>query len=858
MIFNRLSEDVLDDKYFKSLFKKLSEGFGKKIFNDVEITFTNKELKDLLRFSDILSNSTITTNKNLAYKIVSLLLIICKDNPVYQGYTNAILSKLGNFPALNLLNFEVDLPYDRRIEANTKKIIQKVTGQEGAVFTDAQYQLFKRLKNSNYFSFAGPTSMGKSFIIKAFIRNVMNSENKSNIVILVPTRALINQFVSDLREELSNELRNNNYDIHSTFDSALLDPKKKQVFVLTPERLLSLLSDNEKPNLGILFVDEAHKLSAEKDYRSITLYLAIEKAIRYYKNLAVYFSSPNVSNPEVYLELFNIENKSTFKTNETPVGQNLFYIDLVTRECKYFSELEVINIPINDMDYYTDSLNTVLKLGSDGANIIYCNSTDSTVNNARDFIYLVNNSFIKSLTSAQLKDLDDAINTISEVIHPQYFLIDCLKNGVGFHFGRLPHIVRVKIEKLFKKGIIKFLFCTSTLLEGVNLPAKNIFILNNRKGRAKMSKIDFWNLAGRAGRLNFELFGNIFCIREGLRDWSNTDLFVGRETIKLETSIENKLDNRLNKIQQIFNKRDIEKANNNEDLIINYIANIILIDRIDMLESYESPIIKKLLQKEQYEMLSKADELKNNIKVPLEIVQQNYSIMVMQQDIVFKKISDFINNFHEKPSFPSTVNYSNCLAVLNDLYDLYDWAKYEKSLENREKLKYIAQLMNNWINGASLKTLILNTLKYKSENNKDIYYRFRGHRMIEKFDIDNMLHVNHEINCLLSDIEEIIQFTLEKYFSSLFSILEYFYKDDAGPNWSSFLEYGTKNPIIITLQNMGFSRQTSMYLYEECYDCLLINEGKLSGINKEKLFKLIGMDSLYYDEILSILTINIK
>jgi len=858
MIFNRLSEDILIDEYFKELFNKLCKGFGNKLIKDVDVSFTNKELRDLLRFSDILSNSTVTTNRNLAYKIVSILLYISKNNPVYQGYTSAILAKLGNFPALNLLNFDVELPYDRRIEADTKKIIQKVQGQEGAVFTDSQYQLFKRLKNSNYFSFAGPTSMGKSFIIKAFIRNIINAEKKPNIVILVPTRALINQFVSDLKEELAYDLRIQNYDIHSTFDTTLYDPEKKQVFVLTPERLLSLLSDNDKPNLDILFVDEAHKLSAEKDYRSITLYLAVEKAIRYYNNLGVYFSSPNVSNPEVFLDLFNLENKSTFKTNETPVGQNLFYIDLVTKECKYFSELEVIDISLNEIDYFSDSLNTVFKLGSDGANIIYCNSTDSTVNNARDFISLINNSFINSLSCTQINELDDAINTISEVIHPQYFLIDCLKNGIGFHFGRLPHIVRVKIEKLFKKGIIKFLFCTSTLLEGVNLPAKNIFILNNRKGRAKMSKIDFWNLAGRAGRLNHELSGNIFCIREGHRDWSNTDLFVGRETIKLETSIDNKLDSRLNKIEQIFKNKDIEKADNNEDLIINYIANIILIDRIDMLESYESPIIKKLLQKEQYEMISKVDELKNNIKVPLEIVQQNYSIMVMQQDIVFKTISDHIDSNHEKPSFPSTVNYQNCLAVLNFLYDMYDWGKYEKSLENREKLKYIAQLMNNWINGASLKTLILNTLKYKTENNKDIYYSFRGQRMIEKFDINNMLHVNHEINCLLSDIEEIIQFTLEKYFSSYFSILEYFYKDDAGPNWSSFLEYGTKNPIIILLQNMGLSRQTAMYLYDECYECLLINDGELSGINKEELIKLIGKDSLYYDEILSVLAINEK
>ena len=43
------------------------------------------------------------------------------------------------------------------------------------------------------------------------------------------------------------------------------------------------------------------------------------------------------------------------------------------------------------------------------------------------------------------------------------------------------------------------MFCTSTLLEGVNLPAKNIFIFSNAIGNSKFSDVDFWNLAGRAG-----------------------------------------------------------------------------------------------------------------------------------------------------------------------------------------------------------------------------------------------------------------------------------------------------------------------------------------------------------------------
>ena len=51
------------------------------------------------------------------------------------------------------------------------------------------------------------------------------------------------------------------------------------------------------------------------------------------------------------------------------------------------------------------------------------------------------------------------------------------------------------------------------LLQGVNLPAKNIFMCYPKKGiTTPMEATDFWNLAGRAGRLRREFHGNIFLI----------------------------------------------------------------------------------------------------------------------------------------------------------------------------------------------------------------------------------------------------------------------------------------------------------------------------------------------------------
>ncbi|ELY6493486.1 histidine kinase, partial [Escherichia coli] len=102
-----------------------------------------------------------------------------------------------------------------------------------------------------------------------------------------------------------------------------------------------------------------------------------------------------------------------------------------------------------------------------------------------------------------------------EYIHKDFNLAHVLKYGIAFHHGSLPLFIRKRIEDLYSKKKINFIFCTSTLLEGVNLPTKNVFIYPFPKKTVndeKKCRLDFWNLAGRAGRYRSELTGNIVCL----------------------------------------------------------------------------------------------------------------------------------------------------------------------------------------------------------------------------------------------------------------------------------------------------------------------------------------------------------
>ena len=65
-----------------------------------------------------------------------------------------------------------------------------------------------------------------------------------------------------------------------------------------------------------------------------------------------------------------------------------------------------------------------------------------------------------------------------------------------------------------KQGQIKVIFCTSTLLRGVNLPATNLFIMSHKNGTRILSAVDFRNLVGRVGRLGITLNGNAFLVCE--------------------------------------------------------------------------------------------------------------------------------------------------------------------------------------------------------------------------------------------------------------------------------------------------------------------------------------------------------
>ena len=105
----------------------------------------------------------------------------------------------------------------------------------------------------------------------------------------------------------------------------------------------------------------------------------------------------------------------------------------------------------------------------------------------------------------------------------EWSLIKVLQNGFGMHHGKLPKYIQQEILDQFNKGTFDVLFCTSTIVEGVNTDAQNMIILNASKGSKKLTPFDIKNIKGRAGRYYHCFIGRVFYMTKELQEIEDSD-----------------------------------------------------------------------------------------------------------------------------------------------------------------------------------------------------------------------------------------------------------------------------------------------------------------------------------------------
>jgi hypothetical protein len=140
--------------------------------------------------------------------------------------------------------------------------------------------------------------------------------------------------------------------------------------------------------------------------------------------------------------------------------------------------------------------------GFDEPTLIYAQSPRS----AREVL----KALVGGGVSAPNASLDRAVEWIAETYHPEWAVCQGMAHGIGVHHGQLPRAVAHFMVRAFRERRLRFLICTSSLIEGVNTPAKNVVVFDKKIGNTNFDFFDFGNIRGRSGRMSVHHIGRVY------------------------------------------------------------------------------------------------------------------------------------------------------------------------------------------------------------------------------------------------------------------------------------------------------------------------------------------------------------
>ena len=105
------------------------------------------------------------------------------------------------------------------------------------------------------------------------------------------------------------------------------------------------------------------------------------------------------------------------------------------------------------------------------------------------------------------------IDWIDENISWGWSLTNCLAYRIGVHDGAMPKHITTSTIRYFNDNKLTYLFCTNTIIEGVNTSAKNVIFYDNKIGNKDVDYFDYSNIRGRAGRLMEHYVGRIINLK---------------------------------------------------------------------------------------------------------------------------------------------------------------------------------------------------------------------------------------------------------------------------------------------------------------------------------------------------------
>ena len=353
---------------------------------------------------------------------------------------------------------------------------------DGKYLHEEQKNILDIIKSGRNLIVSAPTSFGKSLLIE----EIISSKKYNNIVIIQPTLALLDETRIKLKK-----YQNHYKIIVRTNQKQAID--KGNIFLLTAERVMEY---KDLPKIDSFILDEFYKISARRDdERSDALNNSINLLLNKHKS-KFYLLGPNIDGISPgFAERYNAD---FYKTNYSLVDTNS--IDYYT---KYKDSYGVRG---KKKEFKEQKLFELLYKLKDEQSIIYCSSPARV-----RYLSVKFKEYLKDRNVSEGGNQISLIEWIEQNVNRNWSLIECLKYGIGIHDGALQKHITSSIIKYFNLGKLKYLFCTSTIIEGVNTSSKNVIYFDSTKGNnVKIDYFDYSNIKGRAGRMMVHYIGNIY------------------------------------------------------------------------------------------------------------------------------------------------------------------------------------------------------------------------------------------------------------------------------------------------------------------------------------------------------------
>lgn len=451
---------------------------------------TSKDFEVLLSLGIYFVSLKDEAIQKLGYRIFLLYSKNTGDyKPLYELSINKGLIPIAQF-------IDNNLNYGKRF-GNLQTMVNEAFNQEfrreNQYKTMGQIILYNNIietENNSYIVVA-PTSYGKTELILSFL----DTNPDKNICIITPTKSLLAQ----TKKRILNHIGNKKI---ITRPEMYTEDSERIIAVLTQERLLRLLQENPGLSFDILIVDEAHNLLdsfSKYNNRSVLLASVILICYKRNENISCRYLTPFLQSKESIVLKYISESLECFTVSEFIKSEVFYFYDIFkgTKEIlDQYSGVKQKLISLASLDVCSDA--EIVISHADRKNIIYLNSPKKIEQFSKELSNLLEVTLSERLKKAVL-DLRD-------FIHEDYSLAACIEKGIIYHHGSVPESVRYYIETLYSEcSELKMLIANSTLLEGVNIPATKMFILEPNKGSTYLTSSDFKNLIGRICR-----FGDIF------------------------------------------------------------------------------------------------------------------------------------------------------------------------------------------------------------------------------------------------------------------------------------------------------------------------------------------------------------